>query len=145
MKIDQDLRAAINAAAKVQPEYGYNEENKQITERVDAFLKKKPAVKRKAASLIQQIADLKLKESGLREKAKALLSPFGLYINDQRVSANFRRDMDDVDAQKFVKAGGEIPPPAERRWKAETVIAKLAAAKPEKRDAILKEYGIDWS
>lgn len=145
MKIDQDLRAAINAAAKAQPEYGYASEMQQITESVDAFLKKKPALKSKVESLGNQLAKLAKKEKELKLKASELLYPVGLYLSADGVKANFRRDLDDEYAQNFVKAGGELPPPMQRRWKAETVLARLAAAKPDQRDAILKEYNIDWS
>ena len=145
MKIDQDLRAAINAAAKAQPEYSYETESKQIQQCVDALFKKKPSVKRKADALLKESMALRDKKSVIDGRIGELLRPLGLRAYDLRITANFRRDMDDEDAQKFMAAGGQLPPPSQRKWKAETVIARLAAAEPKSRDTILKEYGINWS
>lgn len=145
MKIDQDLRAAINAAAKAQPEYSHDTERLQIEQCVSALLKKRPAVKRKADALIEEAITLRDKKAVIDGKLDALLKPLGLKAYDFKITANFRRDLDDEDAQKFIANGGELPPPSKRKWKAETVISRLASAEPKSRNAILKEYNINWT
>ena len=145
MKIDSDLRAAINAAAKTQEDYSYDHARKIMQQAVDDLMKKKPGLKRRVGSLIQKTKVLSDKIENNHKKIKLLLQPLGLCVYDETIEAQWHRDLDCADAQKFKAAGGQLPSPMKRKWKADTVIARLAAAKPEQRHEILKEYGIDWS
>ena len=149
MKIDKDLRAAITAAARSQTQPTWQEEKKQMRDASDAFLKKSPSARRavaKALKLAAQCDELDEKQKALRKQQHAALKPFGLSIDkggNERHATVDRHSDEDQDA--FTKAGGTLPPPHRRHWKADEVIAKLAAATPDKLEAILAEYGINWS
>lgn len=145
MKIDQDLRAAINAAAKAQPNMGWCERSTIIEKSVAAFLKKKSALTKKVNVLIQKGKDLDTKRQAITDQIKKELGPFGLCSKRSDIGASFSDWVDNNDADKFTAAGGVLPPAYKGKWKAEKLIAELAAADPSKRDTILKEYGIDWS
>lgn len=138
MKIDADLRIAIGAAAKGQPQIqnkeSWGDNCKRQKKAVEKLAKKTPEL-RVALNGIR-LEQAKIKDAGVRiEKHEAVLKKFG--IDDSS------RPIDDADL--FRSKGGDYPA-AFQPWKAEACIARLAAA-PDKKtfDAILKEYGIDWS
>jgi hypothetical protein len=145
MKIDQDLRAVINAAAKAQPEMGWSERSEIIAKAVAAFLKKRPALTKKVNSLIAKSRELQAKQLEVQEQIHKSLGPLGLRASSNVIEGNFSDWADDRDADTFIAAGGVLPPPRKVKWKAEKLIAQLAAADPKNRDAILKEYGINWA
>jgi hypothetical protein len=142
MKIDADLRAAIKAAEKAQPSDFLSERAKVADAAIQAFLKKRPALRKKLALLLQSRESLLLSLQKRTNDLNELVYPFGLRIKDNKVCESFL--CDDDDAEKFTEAGGVIPE-MPKRWKADELIAKLAAADPKHRDSILKEHGINWN
>lgn len=142
MKIDADLRAAIKAAEKAQPADSWSERRKVTDAAIQAFLKKKPALRKKLALLLQSRASLRSSIQKKKDEIDALLWPLGLTATDDGICEAFVYD--DENAEKFAKAGGVIPS-MPKRWKADALIAKLAAADPKHRDSILKEHGINWN
>lgn len=139
MKIEADLRIAITAAAKGQPlvkqRLSYDERNKEQQHALAAFRKKKPELERAYKALAKHEAEINRLRKEV-EKHEATLGKFG-------ISNQNRHPISEPDV--FRKAGGilkeEISP-----WKAEACIARLLEAKDQKTfDAILKEYGINWS
>lgn len=145
MKIDQDLRAVINAAAKAQPDTGWRERAVTIAKAVAAFLKRRPAMTRKVNALIAKSKSLREQQEAVDAQIKKILHPLGLGVRDYEVVGDFSDWIDDKEADRFIAAGGILPPPFKGKWKAEKLITELAAASPKKRNAILKQYGIDWS
>ena len=145
MKIDQDLRSAINAAAKAQRDMSWRERITVIEKSVTAFLKGKTALVKKMNTLIAKGNALDTQRQAVTDQINKTLGPLGLCVKQSEIGATFSDWGDNEDADKFTAAGGVLPPAYKGNWKAEKLIAELAAADPSKRDAILKEYGINWS
>lgn len=136
MKIDHDLCQAIKAAEAVQPYTDGLEERKRAAE---AFLKAKPEHEKIIAVLRKNAARAYIPYQKARQRLDKYIADLGL---TDRSGEKLCVGYGDEDHDRFKAAGGkfEVRP----RWKATTVIAKLAAAEPKQRDAILKEYGINW-
>ena len=131
MKVDADLRAALRAAEKGQQRNFETREQKRKERKaaLDVFLKSsKPLAKK----LKQAMADLR--------KAKAQVAAAEATMDKCGVSS-YSMDID--NDEEFRRAGGDIAPVHEA-WKAETVIAELLAAKPQRFKAVLAKYGINW-
>lgn len=153
MKIDTELRHAITAAARANSRRTDNShENEQNA--VDAFLstKKGSALKNRIMAIQQQIDRLDDQRSTLRKKIYAITGPLGLDLNERTNRVTKKKEhflklgYGDEEKIAFVKAGGVLPAPERRNWTADELLRLLAAAKDQKAfDAILKEYGINWS
>ena len=147
MKIDADLRMAINAAARAQKPPTSKEERESEDKAVADFLKKHRTLRAKAVALKKQ----SLKARALSDTADAKLNEFlrhyGLVFDEIRCPKNDRLEIGYGDSARaaFLNLGGTLPAPSRRKWTADEVVARLATAKPDQRDAILKEYGINWS
>ena len=103
---------------------------RKMTEAVNEFLKRKPAVQKKRA----HARALAARAKALYDRANALLEPYGIDREDGGIRSE----------EKFVKAGGKLPAPPHKRWSADTVIAELAAASPKEAKVILARYNIRW-
>jgi hypothetical protein len=134
MKLEPSLLQTIRAAAKAQPGENHGWRNKAA----EAFLKKDTVLHFKLRKLRKQIADLRKKIEPILDERRKLLDQHGLATDGD----TFRVDWGADAEQKFTKAGGNIA--KIRKWTAEAVIARLAAAAPKDRGKILKEYGINW-
>jgi hypothetical protein len=134
MKLEPELLQTIRAAAKAQPGESHEWRHKAA----EAFLKKDTVLHFKLRKLQKQIADLRKKIEPINNELRKLLDQHGLIADDN----TFRVGWGDDAEQKFTKAGGKIA--SVRKWTAEAVITRLAAAAPKDRGKILKEYGINW-
>jgi hypothetical protein len=138
MKIESELRFAINAAAKTQTELSWQEKADAKREAIEAFLKTRRGLRAKVKRLTADAEEKSKVARAAWHKVDAITEEIGL----TRALENFSNAYGE---EKFEKAGGVLPPREKRRWKAEEVIAKLAAATtPKQFNAILKEYGIHW-
>jgi TolA-binding protein len=135
MKLEPALLQTIRAAAKAQP----GENNGWRYKAAEAFLKKETVLHYKLRKLQKQIADLRKKIEPINSELRKLLNQHGITTDNDEM---FRVAYGDDAEQKFTKAGGKIA--NVRKWTAEAVIARLAAAAPKDRGKILKEYGINW-
>lgn len=143
MKIDTDLRMAINAAARAQKEPTYEEQQKAKTAAINALIKLHPGAVYKARKLEAKSRKLYAEATKFEKEAQTALDPLGIEFA-RREGIEFDLRYGDKATAAFVNAGGKLPPPSKRKWKADDVIKRLVAADPKDRDAILKEYGINW-
>lgn len=133
MKISNELRCTIRAAAKAQPEMSrWVAREEQKAKALNRFLKERPAIEvkvkntsRKYKAAVKRLSELGSDHAHLGIRVD---SGGGPYISDER---------------KFVEAGGVIGEPKEV-WVAEKVIAELAAADAAEGAKILKRIGIRW-
>lgn len=148
MKIPNDLRLTITAAAKAQPKFSYFTAGKELHALGRDLLKKHPAVKKSATAQAKKLQALKRQVDQVRDQLGKTLATIGLRYSSDQVECNFSiHDIDETDneaVQAYVKAGGQLPKHAEP-WKAQTVIAELAAAPPEQLNTILAKYDIQWT
>jgi hypothetical protein len=153
MKIDTELRHVIVATARANAKLPNGDrENKQKA--VDALLatpKGKKMAKQVFALLAQEEA-LEERQRALRKKRHALQQPFGLEVNDRRNKTTGKQEhyftlgWGDNEVAAFVRSGGVLPNPERRNWSADELLRLLAnATTQEAFDALLKEYGINWS
>ncbi len=153
MKIDTELRHTIVATARANAKLPNNDrENKQKA--VDALLAtpKGKAMSKKVFELLAQEEALESQIKELRKKRYALQAPFGLDINDRtnketgKKEHYFKLGWGDDEAAAFVRSGGVLPNPDRRNWSADELLRLLAKATTQKQfDALLKEYGINWT
>jgi hypothetical protein len=135
MKIERDLRMAINAVARAQKPSSWEQRHQANAKAVKDLFTKNPALKKKLTQL--------------QKKREQLLKQVGA-INAQfdDVGLNYKLDTfhtNDDGKKAFVKAGGVLPPVDKRSWKADEVINLLTLAEDQKTfDKILKQYGIVW-
>lgn len=141
MKIDQDIRAAIRSAEKVQAnndtwEVREKNQKKSISDFFAAYpVKAKRA--RQLAATITRTAKV------LEDARKELCNSFGLREATEHGRQVFTFASCDSTRKNFEKAGGKVVRKSER-WKFDAVMAELAAAEPKNLKAILKKYGINW-
>jgi len=136
MKIDHDLRQAIKAAHDAQE---HRDEHKLRHDAAVHFLKKRPAVAKK-------LTNLRKKKDVAFAQYKALANPFEALLESlglETCQDSYKVAYGDFEKEKFVAAGGEFN--TRPKWNYNKVMARLAAAEPEARDAILREYGINWT
>ena len=137
MKIDHDLRQAIKAASETQK----SKNSYQVrTEAAEAFLKSNPKIADKLKRLRKITLDAREAALKAREPYDELLAKIGL--DECGGDDSYILGYSDEDQANFVKAGGVLS--AGHPWDYTRVMARLAAADPKDRDAILKEYGINW-
>jgi hypothetical protein len=145
MKIDADLRAAINAAAKAQKEPSQDELDAAEQTAISALVsmkEHKDAVK-KARDLRKKFAKLNKQTDAIHAEMNSFLTPLGLRFEDAEESDRLEISYGS-SKERFVKSGGKLPTPRRQKWRAEEAITELAAADPDDRFAILKKYGINW-
>lgn len=143
MKIDQDLRAAIRSAEKVQPNSNVDKwqlREEAAAEAIADFLKRYPSKAKKVHALV---AAMRKAAKAQKVAEESLCEQFGLRHYDNKLQ--FARC--GAGSGAFEKAGGKVPPPVVKGepWKYDRVMAELAAAEPKQLKAILKKYGINWS
>ena len=129
MKIDSDLRLAVRAAAKTQPQRNYQQEQDLQKKEVQRFLTSTP----ERAALHRKHQKNLLRARSLIADAEKFYGQFGLQSDGIRVWSD----------EKYKAAGGKLPP-ERSTWRAEKVLGELAAATPAEGKAILKKYGINW-
>lgn len=129
MKIDQDLRVAIRAAANNQPRRDYSKERDF----------EKAEILRVVTSIPEWARAHKKHQARLKRAQKECAEAEKFYAHLGVVASltGIR------DYQKFKLAGGKVPP-EHSTWKAEVVIAELTAATPKRGKELLKKYGINW-
>lgn len=131
MKIDQDLRIAIRSAERCQPDFGYRDQLGAEKVAISNLIKARPVVGSQVRRATRRLAVA----AKSQEIARKILGDFGLRDGGERI----------WDEDKFVKAGGKLPGPQQKRWKFDCVMKELAAADPKQARSILKRYGINWS
>jgi len=141
MKVDSDLRMALNAAEKAQVSPDWRARTQINAEALAAFLKTHPALHKKITALVTKKRKAKEASEAASKALEAVILPLGIcYDSDTDIRV--------PDAQayvdKFNAAGGKIPE-EKVAWKASRVIARLVTADPADRQAILAEYGINWN
>lgn len=144
MRIERELRMAINAAARAQQTPTYNERQEAEKRSVKAFLKANPALTKKVEAARKRYLTSRAKTDALEQSSAALLKGTGLRFTD-RSGHELEVGFGNKSQELFVASGGVLPPVEKREWKADEVISRLAAADKSERDAILKDYGIKWS
>jgi hypothetical protein len=144
MKIDNTLRLTIIAASKAQAPIPYNQRDKELAVEVKKVLNAHPTIKKTSQQKLTKVAALRQQLQNLNDEVNGLLAPLGLRIKEGGIGTDFSAwDDEDASHKKFVKAGGIVPPEREK-WRAEKVIAELAAADAKDAPAILAKYGIVW-
>lgn len=149
MKIDNDLRLAINAAARTSGRtIHWKEEQKREQEAIAAFERGKgKKILTKARALHSELLRLDQEQTKVRDRLRSILNPVGLtaHERDEQSVFEFQGGINcDVSRQRFAASGGVLPEPCRRKWSADEVLTKLAAADAKDRDKILAEYGINW-
>ncbi len=138
MKVDSDLRAAIRAAEKAQPEITWETREKAEREAIQDLFNRIPKHKRKAQALVNSINRHRKELDSCHSKLRDL---FGIQLHDGKLQLHRREEY----LSNFEKAGGNLKfNEPKRRWRSESIIAELAAAKPAEAKAILKRIGIIW-
>jgi hypothetical protein len=145
MRIETDLRMAINAAARAQKEPSYEERQKAEQDAIDKHVKKHAAPVKKARALQAKVEKLQAEIGRLNKEIVAILNPLGIEFTCRDSGPEFELPWGDKAKENFVKSGGVLPPSDKRKWSADSVLKQLAAADPKDRDTILKEYGINWT
>jgi len=130
MMIDANLRAAIAAASKVQPNEHEARDHEQ-EQALHGYLKS-PA----GASVRAML--------GRRARAVSDLAGEDAKLHD--VGLVVYRDNEPMirDAKLFIKATGIKLTVLARHWSFDQAIAELAATKPGDRLKVLRKYGIIW-
>ncbi len=142
MKIDTDLRLAIKAAERNQPQDTWTQRALREQASISDWMKKFPAKAKKALALREKA----YKAAAIVSAAEAeLCKEFGLRRAHEADNANKKFSFSHCggNAEQFMRAGGKVH--AESiKWKADSVIARLAAAEPKDAALILKGLGINW-
>lgn len=139
MKIDTDLRLAIKAAEKAQPQDGYDARNKREQDAVIKFFAAYPEKAKRARLLSKQAAAAYARYQAADE---AICKEFGLRRMGGSQSG-FQLGGCGASPNRFVKAGGKLPT-RQVRWSADNVMAQIAAATPKEGAKIIKSLGINW-
>lgn len=134
MKIEQDLRIAIKAAAAASKNQDRSKSHRVL---IEEWIKKYPAKAAKARALVKAILAADAAEQRAREQ---LEKQFGLHRSSWVGNGEFTM----ADEQAFQKAGGQIG--VKRIPFDESVaISEYAAAKtPAEAAKVLAKYGIIW-
>lgn len=134
MKIEQDLRIVIKAAANASKNQDKSKTDQQL---IEEWMKKNPAKAKYALALVKRVNTA----NSLIEKADAdLKKKFGLGRSHWRGEGCFTMDNEKV----FQEAGGKIATKLPK-FSEDEVIAQYAAAKTKaEAKAVLKKYGIVW-
>ena len=135
MKIEQDLRIAIKAAADQSKRNSNSwEKSKNREEAIAKFLKSFPQKAMRLKKLQTDYANGKKLQELCEQKAQKEL---GLSLYDYRGRIEIHSEA------AFTKAGGKIPKTDE--FTAEQVITEYAGAKTKTEAAtVLKKFGIVW-
>lgn len=134
MKIEQDLRIVIKAAANASKDQDRSKSDRDL---IAEWLKKFPAKAKQARALVKKIIDSDAAEQKARNELQA---KFGLHRESWRSNGEFGLS----DEGRFVKAGGRIATKLPK-FSEDHVIAEYAAAKTKaEATAVLKKYGIVW-
>jgi hypothetical protein len=134
MKVEQDLRIVIKAAANASKNQDRSKSERVL---IEEWLKKYPAKAAKARALVKQILAADAAERKARE---TLEKQFGLNRSSWQGEGEFRLG----DETQFAKAGGEIGI-KRPRFSEEQVISEYAgAATKQAAEKVLQRYGIVW-
>lgn len=153
MKIETELRHIIVATARANAKLP-NDSHKNNQYAVDAFLAtpKGKKAKKQIMDLQAQIDDLEVQQAKLSKRRNEIQAPLGLDLcgrRDKQTGKNeqyLRLGYGDDEKMAFVASGGVLPAPERRNWSSDELLRRLVAAKDQKAfDAILKEYGINWT
>lgn len=133
MKIEQDLRIVIKAAAAASKQQDRSKTDREL---IDEWMKRYPVSALAAKNILKKID----KAEAAKTAAKQSLAAFGL----RPASWRERGDFDIDDRGLFVEAGGKMAT-KKIEFSDDQVIAEYAAAKTQKEaDAVLLKYGIVW-
>jgi hypothetical protein len=134
MRVEQDLRIAIKAAANVSKNQDKSKTDRQL---VEEWVKKNPAKAAKARALVKKIEQADAAEKNARLQ---LEKQFGLSQSHWRGCGEFTL----TDEAMFQKAGGKIATKL-AKFSEEQVITEYAAAKTKQEaEKVLAKYGIVW-
>lgn len=144
MRVDADLRQAINAVAATAKKQVYNRAARE--EARQAAIVVYMATKKAAPVRAALVAYTKAKKAAIAaeaemENADTIANKHGLHFISYRAEKPYAALNNDSD---FVRAGGKLPPEFTDGWDANQVIAELVAAPEKDKLAILKKYGIIW-
>lgn len=134
MRVEQDLRIAIKAAANASKNQDRSKSERVL---IEEWLKKYPAKAAKARALVKAILSADAAERKAREQ---LEKQFGLNRSSWQGNGEFTMG----DEHAFQKAGGEIGV-KRPRFDENAVIAEYAATKTKQEaKKVLAKYGIVW-
>lgn len=134
MKIEQDLRIAIKAAANASKRQDQSKSDKDL---INEWIKKHPSKATQARALVKKIATSDAAERKARDE---LEKKFGLSQSSWRGNGEFSM----ADEKAFAKAGGKIAT-KRPKFSDDEVIAEYASAKTkEEAEIVLAKYGIVW-
>lgn len=133
MKVTQEMKIAITAAANASKRDRATSRYTSDEEKIKDLLKRKPAVAAKVRAATKRIEALRKSESDQQKK----LNVFGLGMWDSgRVHIN--------NEERFAKSGGKIDKPRPS-FTSDEVIAKILACKSDAAaHKVLESYGIVW-
>lgn len=134
MKVEQDLRIAIKAAANASKNQDKSKTDRQL---IEDWIKKNPAKAAKARAFIKRMRDA----DEIKTKAKfELAKQFGLCESHWQGLGEFCI----CDEGNFRDAGGKIATKLPK-FSEDQVIAEYAAAKTKQEaEKVLAKYGIVW-
>lgn len=134
MKVEQDLRIAIKAAANASKN---QDKSKTDRELIAEWVNKYPAKAAKARALLKKIEQADAAEKNARLQ---LEKQFGLGQSHWRGNGDFVL----CDEDKFTKVGGKIATKVPK-FSEDAVIAEYAAAKTKQEaEKVLAKYSIVW-
>jgi hypothetical protein len=134
MKVEQDLRIAIKAAAAASKNQDRSKSERVL---IEEWIEKFPAKAAKARALAKAIVNADAAEQKAREQ---LEKQFGLNRSSWRGHGEFTMG----DEYAFQKAGGEIGV-KRPKFDENAVIAEYAATKTKQEaKKVLEKYGIVW-
>ena len=134
MKIEQDLRIVIKAAANASKNQDRSRTDREL---IEEWIKKNPAKASQARALVKKMDMADAAEQKARNDLK---EKFGLNKSAWRSNGEFSL----ADDSAFVKAGGKLPT-KRPKFSEDQVISEYAGAKTKaEATAVLKKYGIIW-
>lgn len=134
MKIEQDLRIVIKAAANASKNQDRSKSERLL---IEEWIKKYPAKAAKARALVKAILDA---DSAERKAREQLEKQFGLNRSSWHGNGEFGLS----DEAAFTKAGGETGTKRLRFSEDQVISEYAAAATPAAASKVLARYGIVW-
>jgi hypothetical protein len=141
MKIDTELRRAITAMAKRQPEQTWQQKEEANKKAIADFFAAKPSAKRKVEALIRKAVKA---DKDRNEAGQSLCRDFGLRMDSYEIGTEIVFARCDSENGAFIKAGGVPPSKHPDKWTIDSVIAQLTKATPQDGAEILRRIGVNW-
>lgn len=134
MRVEQDLRIAIKAAANASKNQDRSKSERVL---IEEWLKKYPAKAAKARALVKAILAA---DSAERKAREQLEKQFGLNRSSWQGNGEFTMG----DEKAFAKAGGQTGIKRPRFSEDEVITEYAAAGTKQAAEKVLAKYGIVW-